>query len=439
MTGTRTLFHNARLLDPATGRDEMGGLLVEEGRIADLGPHLSAGAAGDAEAVDCRGHVLAPGLIDMRVFIGEPGADHRETLETAGDAAAAGGITTMVLQPNTDPVIEDPALVEFVRRRGKIRSAVNVECMAALTKGTAGQEMTEIGLLKDAGALAFTDGDRTVPSALVMRRALTYASAFDALVVAHAEDPTLSGGVMNEGEVSGRLGLSGNPAVAETIAVDRDMRLVALTGARYHLGQVSTSASLDVLRAAKAQGLRVTAGVSAQHLALNEIDIASYRTFFKMRPPLRREEDRAACVAALADGTVDVVVSAHDPQDEESKRLPFGEAAYGAAGLETLLPVLLWLHHLGEVPLATALKAVTARPAELLGLEAGRLAPGAPADLVLIDLDRPWILKREALRSRSKNTPYEDRRFMGRAIRTVVGGRTVFDLAASAVEGGGGA
>ncbi|MCP1335265.1 dihydroorotase [Futiania mangrovi] len=439
MTGTRTLFHNARLVDPATGRDEAGGLLVEDGRIADLGPHLSAGTVTDAEAVDCRGHVLAPGLIDMRVFIGEPGADHRETLETAGDAAAAGGITTMVLQPNTDPVIEDPALVEFVRRRGKIRSAVNVECMAALTKGTAGQEMTEIGLLKDAGALAFTDGDRTVPSALVMRRALTYASAFDALVVAHAEDPTLSGGVMNEGEVSGRLGLSGSPAVAETITVDRDMRLVALTGARYHLGQVSTSASLDVIRAAKAQGLPVTAGVSAQHLALNEIDIASYRTFFKMRPPLRREEDRAACVAALADGTIDVVVSAHDPQDEESKRLPFGEAAYGAAGLETLLPVLLWLHHLGEVPLATALKAATARPAELLGLEAGRLAPGAPADLVLIDLDRPWILKREALRSRSKNTPYEDRRFMGRAIRTVVGGRTVFDLAAGAAEGGGGA
>lgn len=424
-----TLYTNAHLLDPASGRDEPGGLLITDGIITDLGPGVSKESVGaDTEVVDCGGHILAPGLIDMRVFTGEPGAEHRETLATASEAAAAGGITTIVCMPNTTPVIDDVALVDFIKQRARNSAIVNVHPMAALTIGLEGERMTEIGLLQEAGALAFTDGDRSVTNASVMRRSMAYATAFNALIVQHTEEPDLVGkGVMHEGEVSAHLGLPGIPAVAELVIIERDIRLVELTGARYHVSQVSSRAAVDILRTAKAKGLPVTCGVSANHLALDETAIGDYRTFFKVSPPLRTVEDRAALIEGVADGTIDVVVSGHDPQDPDTKRRPFAEAAFGAAGLETLLPVILSLSEAGHAPLMRLLEAATCRPANLLGLEAGQLKPGAPADLTLINPGDTWIVEPSALKSKSKNTPFEDQTFRGRAVRTVVGGQTVFE------------
>tara|TARA_R110000868_G_scaffold67736_2_gene200734 strand:+ start:310 stop:1596 length:1287 start_codon:yes stop_codon:yes gene_type:complete len=425
MTGTG--FINARLLDPASGLDVTGNLLVKDGKIADLGPNLFSDTIPDGiEIVDCRGQVLCPGLIDMRVFTGEPGAEHRETLRTASLAAAAGGVTTLIVMPNTNPVIDDVALVDYIERRARDTAIVNIHPMAALTKGLNGKEMTEIGLLKDAGAVAFTDGDRSVSDAQIMRRALSYAAHFNALIVQHAEVPELSHGVMNESELAGRLGLSGTPAVAETIMIERDLRLLELTGGRYHVSQVSCAASVEVVARARRHGQKVTCGVSAAHLTLNENDVQSYRTFFKMTPPLRSEDDRRALVAGLADGTIDVVVSSHDPQDAEVKRHPFAQAAFGAIGLETLLASTLSLVHNGDLPLMRLLSAMTHIPADLLGLNTGRLATGLPADLALIDIGAPWIVKAEALHSISKNTPFDDRRLQGQVLRTIVGGQTIY-------------
>lgn len=425
-----TALVNARLVDPASGLDQPGGALVADGKIADLGPTVAGDAVGDALVLDCGGRVLAPGLIDMMVSTGEPGNEHRETLATASRAAAAGGVTTIVCTPNTEPVIDDVALVDFILRRARDTAVVNVHPMAAMTKGLAGEEMTEIGLLHEAGAIAFTNGPASLANAKVMRNVLGYAKDFDALIVHHVEDPSLAGdGVMNEGEISIRLGLSGIPAAAETIMLERDVRLVELTGGRYHAAQISCRASLDVIRDAKARGLPVTCGVSINHLALNENDIGSYRTFFKLKPPLRLEDDRQAMVEGLASGVIDVIVSAHDPQDADVKRRPFAEAADGAIGLETLLPAALRLYHNGHIGLAALLQALTANPAKLLGLESGRLARGAPADLVLVDLDRPFTVEAERLRSKSKNTPFDEARLQGRVLLTLVAGQPVYTYA----------
>ncbi|HWD28227.1 MAG TPA: dihydroorotase [Rhizomicrobium sp.] len=425
----RIAFRNARLIDPASGLDARGGLLVENGRIADVGPRLFSDAEpGDPEVIDCKGLVLAPGLIDCRVFTGEPGTEHRETLASASEAAAAGGVTTIVTMPNTDPVIDEPSLVDFVLRRAGATAKVRVAPMAALTKGLGGAVMTEIGLLQEAGAVAFTDGDRTIPNARVLRRAMAYANNFGALIVAHAEDPDLTAGASaTEGEFAMRLGLPAAPAAAEALVVARDVRLVEMTGARYHFGQISTSAALDIIIDAKQRGLPVTCGVAAHHLALNELDVAAYLTFMKVKPPLRSEADRAAMVEGVASGAIDVIVSSHDPQAADTKRQPFAQAAAGAVGLETLLPLALGLVHDGRATLPHVLRALTAAPARLLGLNAGTLSKGAPADLVLIDPDDPFVLKASELRSRAHNTPFEGRRFHGRAVRTFVGGTCVFE------------
>jgi dihydroorotase len=429
-TARPTALVNARLVDPATGRDERGGVLIAHGAIADLGPQVGAGAIGEAQVVDCGGHVLAPGLIDMMVFTGEPGHEHRETLATASRAAAAGGVTTMICMPNTEPVIDDVALVDFILRRARDTALVNVHPMAAMTKGLRGEEMTEIGLLREAGAIAFTNGKTSLANAKVMRNVLAYAKDFDALIVHHLEEPTLAAdGVMNEGEISTRLGLRGIPAAAETIVLERDLRLVELTGGRYHAGQISCRASLDIIRAARARGLPVTCGVSVNHLTLNENDIGAYRTFFKVKPPLRSEDDRLALVEGVARGDIDVIVSAHDPRGAEGKRRPFAEAADGAVGLETLLAASLRLYHNGVVDLVTLLRALSTNPAELLDLSAGHLAKGAPADLVLIDLDTPFTVEPEQLRSRAKNTPFDQARLQGRALLTLVAGNTVYNYA----------
>jgi len=422
-------FHNVRLVDPATGRDETGGLLIERGRIADVGPNVTADVfPKGTEVMDGRGKVLAPGLIDMRVFTGEPGFEHRETIASASRAAAAGGVTTMICMPDTDPVIDDVALVDYVQRLARGTAIVRVRPMAALTRDLAGTEMTEIGLLSAAGAVAFTNGRRPITNAQAMRRALTYARDFDALVVHHPEDPDLVGeGVMHEGETATRLGLPGIPAEAETVMLSRDLKLVGLAGGRYHAAQLSAAASLKTLRRAKEKHLPVTAGVSINNLTLNENDIGAYRTFVKLSPPLRSEEDRRGLVEALADGLIDVIVSSHDPQDVETKRHPFAEAENGAIGLETLLAAALRLYHSGDVPLIRLIDAMSTRPAALLGLEGGSLEAGRPADVVYFDPDMPWIVDADELSSRSKNTPFENARMQGRVLRTIVAGRTVYD------------
>ena len=424
------LLTNARIVDPSRDLDIDGDLLIADGVVRDA--RRGIGAAGVPEGTDivnCAGMIVAPGLIDMRAFVGEPGAEYRETFASASQAAAAGGVTTIVSQPDTSPAIDEPAMVDFVLRRARDTAIVRVHPMAALTKGTRGTEMTEIGLLKAAGAVAFTDGAKSVTNAQVMRRALIYARDFDALIVHHTEDPDLVGeGVMNEGEFAARLGLVGVPNTAETVILERDIRLVALARSRYHAASVTCADSLEVLRRAKDTGLAVTAATSINHLTLNEIDVGSYRTFCKVTPPLRRETDRKALAAALAAGLIDVVMSDHNPQDVETKRLPFEEAAPGAIGIETMLAAGLRLVHGGDIALPALIKAMSTRPAELLGLAGGTLRPGSPADVVVFDPDAPWVLDPAELKSKCKNTPFDEARLLGRVVRTIVAGRTVYEF-----------
>ena len=420
-------FINARLIDPASGRDEPGGVLVRDGTIADLGGQLRRNAPEATRVIDCKGHVLCPGLIDMQVFTGEPGQEHRETLKTASQAAAAGGVTTIVVMPDTEPVIDQVALVDFIQRRARDNAIVNVHVMAAMTRGLKGQDMAEIGLLKRAGAVAFTNGKSSVINTRVMRNVLLYAKDHGTLVVHHTEDPYLTeGAVMNAGEVATRLGLPGVNKAAETVVLERDVRLVEITGGRYHAATLSCAESLGVVRAAKARKLPVTCGVSVNHLTLNENDIGSYRTFLRLRPPLRSEEDRAAMVRGLSAGDIDVIVSSHDPQDADVKRHPFAEAADGAIGLETLLAAALRLYHSGELALIPLLRAMTINPARLLGLPSGRLDKGAPADLILVDLGQPWVVDKAQLRARSKNSPFDESKMQGRVLATMVAGKTVY-------------
>jgi len=423
------LLANARILDPSRDLDIDGDLLIADGVIREAKRGIgAAGVPEGTEVVDCRGLVVAPGLVDMRAFVGEPGAEYRETLASASQAAAAGGVTTIVCQPDTSPVIDDPAIVDFVLRRARDTAIVHVQPMAALTKGLRGEEMAEIGLLKAAGALAFTDGAKSVTNAQVMRRALTYASDFDALIVHHTEDPDLVGeGVMNEGEFAARLGLSGVPTAAETIMLERDVRLVALTGSRYHAASITCAQALEVLQRAKEAGLKITASASINHLTLNEIDVGEYRTFLKLSPPLRAESDRSALVSALASGLIDVVMSDHNPQDVEGKRLPFAEATHGAIGIETMLTAGLRLVHSGDVEIMTLIRAMSSAPAEILGLAGGTLRPGSPADVIVIDLDAPWVLDPDELKSKCKNTPFDEAKLQGRVVRTIVAGRTVYE------------
>ena len=423
------LIRNGRIVDPANGRDEVADLLVIDGRIAGTDTDIGAGGLPDGtETVDASGHVVAPGLVDMRVFIGEPGYEHRETLASASRAAAAGGVTTIACMPDTDPVIDDPALVDFVLRAASDTAIVHVQPLAALTRGLDGAEMTEIGLLREAGAAAFASGRRGIANPRVMRRLLTYAGDFDAVVINHVEDDDLVGdGVMNEGETATRLGLLGIPSVAETVMLDRDLRLVALSGGRYHAAMLSTADGVAAMRRAKADGLDVSCGVAATHLALNENDIGPYRTFFRLSPPLRSEDDRQALIAGVADGTIDAIVSNHDPQDVETKRHPFSDAADGAIGLETLLPASLRLVHNDEVSLTRVIEALSAAPARRLGIDTGTLSEGTVADVIVFDPDLPWIVDLDDLQSRSKNSPFETARMQGKVVRTLIAGRTVYE------------
>ena len=421
------LIENARIVDPASGTDAPGAVLVENGLVADIAMGAPIGVPEDAEVIDARGLVLAPGLIDMRVFTGEPGKEYRETLASAGEAAAAGGVTSFVMMPDTAPVVDDGALVDFLLRRAKATSKVNVLPAAAITKGLDGQEITEFGLLQEAGAVCLTDGRHSIQSTSLLRTAMSYAANYGMTIVHHLSDAGLTGdGVMNEGLFATILGLKGIPREAETIPLARDLQLAALTGAKYHAAQISCAASVELLATARKRNNAVTAGVSINNLALNENDIGRYRTFFKLATPLRSEDDRQAVIEGLRSGIIDTIHSDHDPQDSEVKRQPFAEASSGAIGLETLLAAALRLHHSGDVDLMTLLRAMTSRPAEILGLPSGRIARGAPADLILIDLDYPWQVTERAIRSRSRNTSFENARLAGKVMRTIVGGQTVF-------------
>ncbi|MEW6438867.1 MAG: dihydroorotase [Pseudomonadota bacterium] len=419
---------NARLIDPVQQSEERGGVLVIDGIIRDLGPQVVAAALPPhAHIIDCAGDAVAPGLIDMCAFVGEPGAEHRETIATATAAGAAGGVTTILARPDTNPPIDEPAVVDFLLRRARDTGLVRVLPVAALTRGLQGAEIAEIGLLKEAGAVAFSDGPQSLRNTRVMRRVMAYARDFDALIMHVAQDPDLAtDGVMNEGELATRLGLPGVPREAETIMLDRDIRLVALTRARYHATLISTTLSLEAIRAAKAAGLPITCGTSINHLTLNENDIGDYRTFLKLAPPLRREDERLALVQALAEGLIDVVVSDHNPQDVETKRLPFTEAEPGAVGLETMLSAGLRLVHAGEISLPRLLASMSSRPAEILGLPQGRLEIGAPADLIRFDPDEPYVLDPSMLHSRCKNTPFDEAKMQGRVKLTMVAGELVW-------------
>ncbi|RWC41532.1 dihydroorotase [Mesorhizobium sp.] len=423
-----TVFSRARIIDPSRGIDEVGTVIVEGRKIVAAGKSaLNQGAPQDATVIDCAGKAIMPGLIDARVFIGEPGGEHRETIASASLAAAAGGVTSIVMMPDTDPVIDNVALVEFVLRTAKDTAIVNIFPAAAITKGLEGREMTEFGLLREAGAVAFTDGRHTISSALVMRRALTYARDFGGVIAHETQDADLaSSGVMNEGLYASWLGLAGIPREAESIPLERDLALARLTGGAYHAAKISTAMAANAVTRAKADGANVTAGVSIHNLSLNENDVGEYRTFFRLTPPLRAEEDRLAIIEAVKDGTVDIIVSSHDPQDVDTKRLPFADAAAGAIGLETLLGAALRLYHNGDVTLLRLVETLSTAPARLLGLPGGTLKPGAIADLALVDLDEPWIVSESGIRSRSKNTCFEGARLQGKVLQTMMAGRTVF-------------
>ncbi|WP_368412731.1 dihydroorotase [Dongia sp.] len=427
-SGRPLLLVNARIVDPATKRDERGGVLVENGHIVDVGAQVTKqNAPTDTEIVDCGGHVLIPGLVDMRVQLREPGEEHQETIATGSLAAAAGGVTSMVCLPNTHPVIDDVSGVEYIARRARETKRAKIYCYGALTRGLNGRDLVEMGMLSEFGALGFTDALNAVADAQVMRRALYYARTFDLLIVQHPEEPTLAaGGAMNNGELATRIGLPGIPACAEVMMIERDLHLVRMSGARYHVAHVSTAAAVEAIRRAKQEGLRVTCDTAPPYFSLNENEIGDYRTFAKLSPPLRGESDRRAIAAAVAEGIIDCIASDHAPHDVESKRVPFVQAAAGIVGLETLLPVSLELYHKGSLTLLDLLKCLTSRPAEILGLPQGRLAKGAPADMVLIDLDKPRRIDVASFKSKSKNSPYDGRPVQGAVLQTFVDGRLVF-------------
>ena len=421
MAGTKTAYINARLLDPTSGLDSPGGVLTDGETITDFGPKLfDKKPPKEAEVVDCGGKCLAPGLVDMRIEIGNLAA-------TVG-AAVSGGVTSAVCLPNTDPVIDDMSVVEFVALRARKQGMAKIYPYGAVTKGLAGKELAELGLLAESGAVAFSDGVHAVADTQVMRRALSYASTFGLMIVQHPEDPSLAaGGVVTAGETATRLGLFGIPTEAEVIMVERDLRLCELTGGRLHIAHVSTGAAIEAVRRGKDRGVNVTCDTAPPYFALNETAIGDYRTFAKLSPPLRSEDDRQTVVQGLKDGTIDAIASDHTPRDEESKRLPFAQAAPGGIGLNTLLAISLELHHNGHMDLLDVLKLITSSPADLMGLKAGRLEKDGPADLVLFDPDEGWKVDADALPGKAQNSPFDGRPVQGRVLRTVIDGRTVFE------------
>jgi dihydroorotase len=426
----KVAYVNARLFDAESGLDTKGELLTLGSNIADFGPKIFKEAIPEGiEVIDCSGHLLTPGLLDIQVHFREPGQEYKETIHTGSKSAAAGGVTTVACMPNTKPVIDDVSVVEFIHRRARETGFVNVRTYAAISKGQKGEALTEMGLLKEAGVVGFTDDGLPVMNALLMRRALAYARELGVPVAQHAEDLHLTaGGCMNEGIVSAKLGLPGIPNASEAVIVERDIILAELTGGQYHVLHISTAEAVDAVRRAKKKGLRVTAEAAPHHFCLTDEAVMEYRTFCKMNPPLRAEKDRLAIIEGLKDGTIDAIATDHAPHDEESKRVPMTYAAFGIVGLETMLPLALTLYHKKIMPLKDVIAAMTYKPADIIHVPAGRLKKGAPADLSLIDLELEWRLDPETFSSKSHNSPFEEWTAKGRAIRTIVGGETVYKL-----------
>jgi dihydroorotase len=421
-----TAFLNARLIDPATGLDQLGGLLVKNGKIEAVGPEVSTASLPDGTVThDCGGQVLCPGLVDMRVHISEPGNEHKETIAETSAVAAEGGVTSLVGLPDTAPVTDTVPGLQYIARKGRQAKSSKVYAFGSITVGTEGKELTEMGLLTEAGAVGFSDANRTLTDAVVMSRALSYAKTFDKVIINFPLDPSLSTGVMNKGELSTRLGLGGICTTPEVMQIERDIRLAEMTGGKLHVGPITCHVAIEAIRVAKDRGVNITASTAPHYFSLNETTIGDYRTFGKFLPPLRDEFNRREVAKAVADGTIDVVVSDHHPHDPDSKRVPFAQASFGAVGLETLLPMCLRLFHEGLIKLPELLKRVTSAPAEILGIAAGNLSVGAPADLVLFNPNKPYSFDPASLVSKCKNTPYENFPLQGKVLMTVVDGRII--------------
>ena len=421
---------NARIVDPKNNLDEIGGLIIDsKGLIKASGKKVSNGnLPSSADKIDLKKQVLIPGIVDMRVFVGEPGFEYKENFRTLSDAALSGGVTSVVSMPNTQPVIDNVSMVDFLKRRGRDKSKINIFPAATLTKNAEGKQMTEFGLLKRKGIIAFTDGIKTIQDTQVMSRIMSFASQSESLIMQHAEDSTLSkNGLINEGEISTRLGLKGIPSLAEKIIVERDLSLLEDYFCKYHVSQISSEKTVSVIKKAKKEGKIFSTGVSINNLSLNENDIGDFKTFLKLSPPLRTEKDRLSLVESVNDGTIDVIVSDHKPEDEESKRLTFAQAATGATGVETLLPLALELFHNKSVKLKSLIAAITCNPARILGINKGNLNKGNDADLCILDISKPWVVNKNILKSKSKNTPVENRKLQGQVVKTFVKGELVYE------------
>ena len=423
-------FINGNIIDPHNSINEIGGLIIgDKGQLEAVGKKVNTNNIPSREKViDLKGKYIFPGLVDMRVFVGEPGYEYKENFRTLSNAALSGGVTSVVTMPNTDPIIDNVSIVDFLKRRGRDKSKINIYPTASLTKGTEGTNMTEFGLLQSKGIIGFTDGTKTIQNTRVMSRIMNSASDLDTLIMQHAEDYELAkDGMINEGIIATKLGLQGIPEMAELIIIDRDLTLLNYINCRYHISQISSGRSVKLIKNKK-NNLKFTCGVSINNLSLNENDIGDFRTFLKLSPPLRTEEDRISLVQGLKDETIDVIVSDHKPEDEEQKRLTFAQAATGASGIETLLSLSLELYHNGSLKLETIIKALTSNPAKILKINKGNLSVGNDADFCIVDINKPWIVKQENLISKSKNTSIENKKLQGKVTNTFVKGEELFKL-----------
>ena len=420
------ILTNVRIIDPSQKMDEIGNIFIDEkGKIKSIGK--ISGTSKSAEKIDLKGLIAIPGLVDMKAFVGEPGFEYKENFRTLSQAALAGGVTSIVTMPNTKPVIDNVSMVDFIIRRGRDKAKVNLFPCASITRQMEGNQMTEFGLLKARGIIGFSDVNKTIQNSELMSRIMNYASDIDVLIMQHAEDYELAkNSCINQGEVATRLGLQGVSDIAEKIIIERDLSLLSEFPCRYHINQISSKNSLNVIKKNKSNGIKFSTGVSINNLSLNQNDIGEFRTFLKLSPPLRNEEDRLSLIEGIKNDLINVIVSDHIPEDEESKRLPFAQAATGSIGIETLLSLSLELYHNESLPLEKIIKCLTINPAKILKIDKGSLKEGSDADICIFDLEKPWVVKAEELKSKSKNTAIENRKLQGKVKMTLLQGEVVY-------------